>query len=405
MSNELIFKSEGEVSLIEIGEFIGINGEVSMSDLYNVNGKKIFDNRMYAPNIPSDINVPISMDNFYNFAKKIMYTLNITGNHTDVDYLNIGQLLKESILQSGITKEPNIVWDGNFKAEVIVNIQSGANLSGKNIDGGSTLRTGTGLEYIRINNYGNIWGRGGNGGGFHGTTIFNPQNGKNAILIEQNCEIINHSTGKIYGGGGGGAKGISLINTIFINLTIPTFNYIDIYNFCNGGAGAGGASGGDINKDYNSSILFPSIITSINDELIKDYYGQKGGSSSNSITSTGSLSDNRLVNNIPPNDIMNVTYDLSIYPHPYNNIFFLEPYWVYDIVTGTKGGNFGQDGENFTNIRDTPSHSVFNKGTNQERYSRYGGKAGNCIKKTASNITVTLTNQGVILGPNDATLI
>lgn len=392
MSNEFVFKGEGEISLIELGEFIGINGEVSMSDLYNVSGKKIFDNRMYAPNVPSDINIPISMDNFYNFAKKIIYTLNITGNHTDVDYLNIGQLLKQTALQSGITKEPNIIWDGKFKAEVIVTIQSGANLSGKNIYEGSTLRTGTGLEYIRINNYGNIWGRGGNGGGIHSNITFEPDNGKNAILAEQNCEIINHSTGKIYGGGGGGAKGFTYLDSYSGTTTFV------VYNFCNGGAGAGGASGGHTYTTYSYDVLLRGIS---NPRLLKDYYGQRGNSSTNTIDSVGALPDNRLVNNQYPYDTINVVYNTVIYSLPVSGITEGFPIYLYDIVTGTKGGNFGEDGDNFTNIRELFETSTINR----DKYSRYGGKAGYCIKKTASNFVVTLTNQGAILGPNDATLL
>lgn len=334
MTTENSFKGSGEISLTEIGEFLGITGEVSMLDLYNVSGKKIFDNKMYGPNVPTDISLPISMDNFYNIIKKFLYTINITGDHIDVDYLNISTLLTSTTLPTGITRTPDIPWDNSYyEASITVNIENGANLSGKNVEGGSTLRTGNLiLKNFIINNYGNIWGRGGNGGRqeFRSTGniyIFNSAtpniNGKNAILVEQNCKIINYSTGKIYGGGGGGSSGRS-----------TTQNSIT-YAASGGGSGAGGATGGT--------------------------GGINGTNSINSITSVRGIS------------------------------FGNGPSLASKTTIGANGGSFGNNGQ--------PKRLAFNS------FIYNGGTAGKSIIKTASNITVTISNQGTILGPNDATII
>lgn len=343
-----VFKSTGPISLSEVAEFLGISGQISLSDLYNVPGKRIADASVFAPNVPTNINLPISLSQFYGATKP--YLLNITGDHINVDYLNISTLLAAESLPEGISRDPIPPWDPLVTTNAIVNIAADANLSGRNetTSFGATMRTGTGaFANLTIHNHGNIWGRGGNGVNGNGTKV--NIDGKHAIFIETDCHIVNHPTGQIYGGGGGGAIGHITLLSGFPNITLLREG---------GHAGAGGAVGG---AGESGGTGLP---------------GPNGKNSSNSISSSPTTN---LVNPLNGNTVSNVN---STYTNNY--------------VAGSSGG-FGQDAPNRVN---TNAGSNFTPiGTNT------GGIAGHCVKKSSVGLVVTLSNQGNVLGPNDANII
>lgn len=354
MTTENSFKSSGPIRLSELAEFLGISGQISMSDLYDVPGNRIAVLNIFAPDVSKATNVPIAVSQFYGMVKKFEYVINITGNHIDRNYLNVSTLLTATSLPAGISRQPSLPFNPAYAADCVVNIQPGANLSGQNAANsfGATLRTGTGtFGNLTINNHGNVWGRGGNGINGNGQFPFWPQfaagaisvvntHGKDAILAERACHIINHATGKIYGGGGGGA--IGFIVTVGDDLDRTFFR-------SGGSAGAGGGVGGAGEKVLTFAGMGANA-----------FAGKNGNGSSNSTTSIGG--------GIVGFEFVD-SFGGTAFP-----------------ASGGAGGNFGQKAPDL----------VTSLGT------KTGGNAGRSVRKSSAGIVVTISNQGDILGPNDA---
>lgn len=191
----MALQSSGIIKLSEIqGEFGG-NNPISMQEYYR-NGAYVTGNN---PNIPTS--GKILMSNFYGTTRLFVYSITTS--------------LKEIILSDYLRSNG---WDGNAPVNLTINNSVYLWSDNTSIPG---VRTGVFPNGLIINNYGNIIGRGGDGGAWEAG-----KPGGTALELQTAVDLFNY--GYVAGGGGGGGSAAVLYG-----------------NKSGGGGGAGGGRGAD----------------------------------------------------------------------------------------------------------------------------------------------------------------
>ena len=196
----MTIKSSGSLALTEIQAEFGGSAPISLSEYYR-NGAYVTSNNTGVPTSGQ-----VSFNQFYNTVRQFAFTISSNVQQAD---------LRTLALAAG--------WDGVAPLKATVN--SGVWLWSDNISVGGLTITNVPAGSILIN-YGNIIGRGGNGGYRSGPLA---QNGGPAIYNSVSSISIQNMSGAFIAGGGGGGAGAA--------------DY-GVDDHGHGGGGAGGGYGG-----------------------------------------------------------------------------------------------------------------------------------------------------------------
>ena len=195
----MTIKSSGSLALTEIQAEFGGSSPISLSEYYR-NGAYVTSNNTGVPTSGQ-----ISFNQFYSTVRQFSFTISSTVQQAD---------LRTLAFAAG--------WNGSDPIKATVN--SGVWLWSDNISVAGLTISGVPSGSILIN-YGNIIGRGGNGG-YRSTA---PQNGGPALYnTSAGISVQNMSGAYIAGGGGGGAGAVDY----------------GVDDHGHGGGGAGGGYGG-----------------------------------------------------------------------------------------------------------------------------------------------------------------
>jgi hypothetical protein len=368
--------TSGQSVALELG--LSATGTLSMSQLYRGGAYvKPGISNGYNTGVPSS--GAISFSNLYGMVRRVAYNINFAGS-------SFSQ-------QTFTTNAPNGTISYEYAGgaggggsgyvagitDVTIVIPSGTTIySTSSASAAMTFSGFSSGDQVKIDNYGVIAGKGGDGGtatgGAGGDAInYNPAN---AAFYPY-----NYSGGVIAGGGGGGGRGAA----VSVSVDVPSGYSVTTYTFHARGGGAGGGAGGNgFSNSSGSSYVGNASLTS--------YVSTTTSGGSGSSTAGGSAGNG-----------------------DYGYYYTVSNYYLVRGGSGGAGGARGAAGgggnqgfldgppgvsyiPNYPTV--TPAYPGSNgyASTQSGYFYGSGGAAGNAIRGTSKH-GQALQNSGTVLGP------